>query len=233
MPEPMPTGRKQNVLLTNAFWLYGLQGLNYVIPAALLPYLVRVLGVEHYGLMALSQSVAQYFIVATDYGFNFSATRAVARNREDAKEVARIFWTVSTIKLMLTVSGAAVLALLVISIPRFHRDALIYFAAYIAVIGNAMFPTWLFQGMERMRAISIITGFAKLGAAALVFVFVRGQNDTLIATLFQSFGFFVAGVIGLAVGILSYVHDIFLPSRKDIVETLAEGGHVFLATASI
>src|ERR1700712_1898995 len=92
---------KKSKLATNIAWLYALQGLNYLIPAALLPYLVRTLGVENYGLIAFAQSISQYFILATDYGFNFSATRSISKNSEDNEEVSRIFWTVITIKLLL------------------------------------------------------------------------------------------------------------------------------------
>ena len=48
--------------LGNMFWLYALQGLNYLVPLAVLPYLIRVLGVERYGLVAFAQAFAQYFV---------------------------------------------------------------------------------------------------------------------------------------------------------------------------
>ncbi|MGA8298128.1 MAG: oligosaccharide flippase family protein [Terriglobales bacterium] len=55
--------------MRNILWLFSLQGLNYLVPLAVLPYLVRVLGIERYGLIAFAQSFAQYFVVLTDYGF--------------------------------------------------------------------------------------------------------------------------------------------------------------------
>jgi len=60
-------------LADNVISLYVLQGLNYLIPIAVLPYLVRVLGLDMYGLMAFAQSFAQYFTILTDYGFGFSS----------------------------------------------------------------------------------------------------------------------------------------------------------------
>ncbi len=70
-------------LLDNIVSLYLLQGLNYLIPLAVLPYLVRVLGMEAYGLVAVAQSFAQYFNILTDYGFNFSATRSIAQSKHE------------------------------------------------------------------------------------------------------------------------------------------------------
>ncbi|MHB1701293.1 MAG: oligosaccharide flippase family protein [Acidobacteriaceae bacterium] len=224
---------KKSMLASNIVWLYGLQGLNYLIPAAMLPYLVRVLGVEQYGLIAFAQAIAQYFVIATDYGFNFSATRAIAQGRDDKNEVSRVFWTVTTIKLFLLVLGALVLGAAVFAIPRFHANWNIYFAAYVAVIGNAIFPTWLFQGMERMRSISIITGLAKLASALLVIIFVHSRQDTFLATLLLSSGFLLAGVVGMVVALRSHVKKFVLPSQKDIFAALRDGRHLFLTTAAI
>ena len=85
-------------LLGNMFWLYSLQGLNYFIPFAVLPYLVRVLGVERYGLVSFAQAFAQYFVILTDYGFNLSATKQIARLRSDPERVSSLFWSVMVIK---------------------------------------------------------------------------------------------------------------------------------------
>ena len=81
----------------NLFWLYALQGLNYLVPLAVLPYLLRILGVEHYGLIAFAQAFAQYFIILTDYGFNLSATKRIALLRDDRRQVSIVFWSVLVI----------------------------------------------------------------------------------------------------------------------------------------
>ncbi len=106
-------GVQSRLLAMNIFWLYALQGLNYLIPAVMLPYLVRVLGIEQYGLISFAQSIAQYFIIATDYGFNLSAARSIAQNRQNQTEIARVFWTAITIKIVLLLLGAVVLGVAV------------------------------------------------------------------------------------------------------------------------
>jgi PST family polysaccharide transporter len=225
-----PGDSKKSTLASNIFWMYGLQGLNYLIPAAMLPYLVRVLGIEQYGLIAFTQAIAQYFIIATDYGFNFSASRTIAQNHGNHEEVSRVFWTTITIKLMLLALGAAMLGAAVLVFPRLHENASIYFAAYVAVIGNAIFPLWLFQGIERMRSISIITGLGKLFSALLVVLLVHKPQDTFLATLLLSSGFLFAGIAGMTVALRHHVSRYVAPSRTNIYTALRDGRHLFLTT---
>src|SRR5690554_7538012 len=70
-------------LLGNFLSLSGLQVFTYILPLITLPYLVRVLGVEKYGLVMFAQSFIMFFNILVDYGFNLSATREIAVNRSE------------------------------------------------------------------------------------------------------------------------------------------------------
>ena len=67
----LPKGR----LAENIVWLTSLQALNYLLPMATVPYLIRVLGATEYGVMAFAVTLTQYLVILNDYGFNLSATR--------------------------------------------------------------------------------------------------------------------------------------------------------------
>jgi polysaccharide transporter, PST family len=220
-------------LAANIFWLYGLQALNYLTPLLLVPYLIRVLGPDRYGLLVLSQSLTQYFIIATDYGFNYSATRSITVNRSDATAITKIFWTVTATKGSLLVIGAGVMIAMLAWVPKLHSDRVIYEVAYLGVIGNALFPQWLFQGMENMRSISVVTGATKLGSALCVVLFVHHAKDALLAVLLLSSGQLLSGLIGAFVGIRRYVHGFVLPCRLEILSAIRDGQHLFLTTASM
>jgi len=226
-------GTSRRRLLGNISSLYFLQGLNYLIPMAVLPYLVRVLGMEIYGLMAFAQSFAQYFNILTDYGFNYSATRFIAKNHDDSVATSRMFCCVFLIKFVLTALGAVVLAAVLLLVPRFRQDSAFFLIGYLAVLGNVLFPVWYFQGVQKMRYISILTGAAKVSSAVLLFVFVRGPKDALLAITIQSAGMVVAGLAGLWVSLRGIRFQIQLPLWVEIKSTLTGGWHLFISTAGV
>ena len=220
-------------LADNVISLYVLQGLNYLIPIAVLPYLVRVLGFNMYGLMAFAQSFAQYFTILTDYGFGFSATRDIARHRDDHEAVSRIFCSVLTIKLALLLVGAMVVGVVVAVVPRFHHNAIFFLVAYLAVVGNTLFPVWYFQGIERMRYISVIIGISKLTAAVALFAFVHRHQDALLAITIQSLGTLAGGTIGFVLAFSRFHIRFRLPLWEDLRGALVQGWHLFVSTAAV
>lgn len=230
---PPPIAADLRRLFDNIVSLYLLQGLNYLLPLAVLPYLVRVLGIETYGLVAVAQSFAQYFNILTDYGFNFSATRSIAQSKDEPKQISRIFCCVFLIKICLTAVGFILLVCVLLTVPRMRHDGTIFLYAFVGVVGNVLFPVWYFQGLERMRHISLISGAAKALSAVLLFVFVHHASDGALAVAIQSLGLLLAGAIGFVVSTRSADLDFDWPSWRELRTCSAQGWHLFVSTASI
>jgi len=70
----------------NIISLYLLQISYYVLPLITVPYLVRVLGPEKFGLVAFGQSLVAFFALFVNYGFDLTATREISIKRRDDKE---------------------------------------------------------------------------------------------------------------------------------------------------
>ncbi|MBI2843610.1 MAG: oligosaccharide flippase family protein [Armatimonadetes bacterium] len=226
------TGKKR-VVVENVASLVVLQGANYLLPVIVLPYLVRVLGAEKFGLLAFAQALTQYFVVLTDYGFNFTATRQIAVSQNNPQRLSEIFCSVLAIKLVLMLFGFLSMAALVFAVPKFYANWPIYFVTYLAVLGYVLFPVWFFQGMERMKYITGVNVAARAIATVAIFVLVRSQADFLLAAGLQAGGFVLAGLLGLWFVWRDFSISLILPSRfQDVISTMREGSQVFIATLS-
>lgn len=225
--------KQHNVLFENFFSLTMLQAAGYILPLITLPYLVRVLGPDKFGLVAFAQAFVAYFTLITDYGFNLSATKEISINRDNSKKLSEIFCSVYIIKLILLILASTLFMILIFIIPRFKTDYLIYLFAFIIVIGNCLFPIWLFQGMEKMKYITIINVAFKTLFIIPIFVFVKSQSDFIYVPLINSLGFLVSGIIGFIFAIKIFGLELILPSREQIIDQFKRGWYIFISTIAI
>ncbi|HET7331976.1 oligosaccharide flippase family protein, partial [Dyella sp.] len=169
-------------------------------------------------------------IVVTEYGFNLSATREVVQLRNDPARLSRLFSAVMAVKLTLMCAGFVVMLLAVEFIASFRQDFALFAAVYLGVLGNVLFPVWLFQGLERMRQISVLTITARLLVTAAVFIFVRQQGDFRIAAALQASGVLLAGIFSLFFVPRLVKLKLCRPSLREMREVMMDGWHVFVAT---
>lgn len=217
----------------NIIFLFIVQATNYILPLITLPYLVRVLGPEKFGLIAFAQAFIQYFIIVTDYGFVHTAPRRIAVCRDNNEKLSQIFNSVLLIKFILLLISLAVLVLLVLTIPRFRGDWDIYFITFSMVLGYVLFPIWFFQGMEMMKYITLLNFLSKLIFTIAIFVFVKTQADYLYVPLFNSLGMISAGILGLWIIIRGHKVKIVIPTKKTTYEELKESRHVFWGMSAV
>lgn len=184
-------------LLSNFFSLSILQAFTYILPLITLPYLVRVLGVEKFGLVMFAQSFIVFFNIFVDYGFNLSATREISIHRNDKNKITEIFSSVMSIKIVFIFVAFFVLNIIIYSFDKFSNHKELYYLSFLIVIGNAMFPVWYFQGMEKMKYITIVNIIAKLFFTVLIFIVIRNSDDYIFVPLLNGLGFIFAGIISL------------------------------------
>jgi polysaccharide transporter, PST family len=116
-------------LLKNVTSLGFVQLSNYILPLITLPYLARVLGPNYFGLVMMAQATMIYLTLMTDYGFNLSATKEIAKVRDNLTKVSQLFSSVIIIKTGLLVCGSIILLLLTEFIPLFNQHKLLFWAS--------------------------------------------------------------------------------------------------------
>jgi PST family polysaccharide transporter len=220
-------------LIENFLSLSVLQFANYILPLITLPYLVRVLGPEKFGLIAFSQAFIGYFQILTDYGFNLSATREISINRENKEKVSEIFSSVMIIKLALMIISLILMFVIIFFFEKFRKDWIIYYLTFGMVVGQVLFPVWFFQGMEKMKYITFLNILAKVIFTVAIFVFVKESSDYLYVALLNSLGFIIAGILGLWIVFRDFNVEFRIPRWEGIKYQRKEGWYIFISTVAI
>lgn len=213
----------------NIISLYLLQISYYVLPLVTVPYLVRVLGPEKFGLVAFGQSLIAFFVFFVNYGFDLTATREISLKRKSNKEVSSISCSVWIAKAFLGCIGLSVLYLMILFVPKMNHNSTLLLILYGIAVGNLLFPNWLFLGLERMKAISIINIFMRSVTTVGVFILIRNPDDYLIYAGLLSFQWVFAGISGVVFAIVRLKIRITVPNAHEIFQVLSRGWTLFLS----
>jgi len=221
--------RNYRKLTSNFIALSLVKATDYLVPLVTLPYIARVIGVEKFGVIIFSQSFVQYFVSLVEYGFNFSGTRAVALHRDNRTELEALFSRIYVAKITLAIGGFSLFAILTGVVPSLREQALLHLLTFGLVFGEALLPTWFFQGMEQMQFLTFLNGIAKFFFAAVLFLFVKSPDDFILVNLFYAAGAIMAGILGLILVVYSFGIRLCLPSVGSLIHELQKGFPLFVS----
>ena len=220
-------------ILNNFFSLTLLKVLTYILPLITFPYLIRVLGVEKFGLIMFAQATMYYFEIVVDFGFNLSATREVALNAKKVNKLNEIISAVFSIKCFLLIISFLILFIVLSIFDRFTDDYLIYYYSFLKVIAITFFPVWFFQGIEKMKYVTYINIVSKSIYTVLIFVFIQTESDYLLVPLINGFGFFIGSLLALYYVFKHFKHVFVFNSFAIIKQHFIDSSMFFLSRVSV
>lgn len=216
----------------NALSLYSIRFANYILPLVTVPYLVRVLGPEEYGLLGFAQGLVAYFGVLVDYGFDWSATRMISVGRNTPGSVSRTSMGVWGAKFFLLLLSIGLLLPVTVFIAKVREAAPVVWIVFASLAGRALFPTWLYQGLERMTGIAIINISIRSAGLVALILFVKQPKDLLLCAWILTIQSFFAGILGVIWASLRLKIRWALPKFSDIWSSLKNGLALFLSASA-
>ena len=223
----------KKILFTNLFSLSGIQVVNYIVPVLVVPYIVRIIGPDYYGLVNFAQAFVLYFVLIVNYGFDFSATREIAVNRNSKENLSNIFSSVMLAKAVLFLISLLVFIPIVFLVPKFNKDIELFFFAYLIIIGNIFLPIWLFQGLEKLARLSVFNFIIKMIYAVSIFLLINKKEDYLLIPLILSVSQIIAGAAAFIYSVKVFNISLLFPGIKETKKALKEGWNLFLSNVSI
>lgn len=212
----------RNKSIQNFLFLGIIQSSNVLISIIIMPLLIQSIGLDQFGLVNLALSVVVILNILVGFGYNLSAPREVAINQSDKIALAHLLSNIFSVKIIFATISALVILIAVFGLNLFREYQMILVFSVLLLYSEATLPLWFFQGMEKMKLVSISNIFSKLLFLMGIVLFIHSPDQSKYVN-------FMLGLFGLAINLslLFYIHTFmnirfFRPRFSAIWQSLGE-----------
>lgn len=185
----------QFYVILNFIYIGLIKVLNIGSKFVLVGYLIRVLGENGYGTLTWVDSIVQYFIMIINFGFEIYAAKYVVEHINNTKKLNEVISTIYYIKVILLIFSFLLLIPLSFN-SQINTYINLIFIMLTLGIGEVLMPIWFFQGIEKMKIITLITLITKIILIFLTFSFVNNVDDMFLYIYFLVIINFIWGLSG-------------------------------------
>lgn len=185
------------LLIENFSYVTLLQVFILVAPLITYPYLIRILGADLYGSVLTAQMLASYASILIDFGSNNVCAKHVSLARYDKEKLSEILSSVLLVRIFLFFSVFILYFSIVIVIPSFRKFWLLYILTYGLTLNDVLFPQFFFQGLEKMKLITLVNIFIKVFFVILVFFVVKNMEDYIYVPILYALGYTLGGFLSI------------------------------------
>jgi PST family polysaccharide transporter len=218
-------------VLRNALALYSVQFAEYLLPMITVPYLARVLQPTGWGMVVYAQNFAGWLILVLEYGFGFSATREIARHRDDPSQHAEVAGGVFGANILLLAPAVLIAIVASFIVPVFQNHQAYLWLALAIAVSQGTKPFWYFQGIEAMQFPAWLNVGGRAVAAIGIFWLVTSAKHGWIVLALQAVA---GGIIWVIIAAAMYRRVAFRrPTLEQSVGALKRGWTIFLSRSAV
>ena len=174
-------------VLKNYAYNLSYQLLVIILPIITTPYVTRVFSSDDLGTYGYFNSIVTYFILLATLGVANYGTKEISGHR---KEIRKNFWGIYTLQLGATILSLTLYVLLCLSLSSMHNP--VAYILGLSLVSKGLDISWLFQGLEDFRKITVRNITVKLGGVISIFLFVKSAKDlylyVFLLTIFELLG---------------------------------------------
>lgn len=171
-----------------------IQFLNYAFPMVTIPIISRIIGPEKYGVINFSLGIVTYFTILITYGFDLTATRKIAKDPDNLENRNKVFNEVFFCQIFLLLVSFIIFSFIMIQSPQLKNEKIVSVFTFLCCIGTVFTQNWLFQAMQDLPKLALISLITKVVFTIIILVMVNKREDyfwqpvgVCIATVASSF----------------------------------------------
>lgn len=160
-------------------------------------YVSRVLLPESIGTVAAAQNLTQYFVIFAFLGIPTYGLREISKVRNNPEEKNKVYSELFLINLISTILFTCVYLVIVFSINSYRENLYLYLVTGISIALNAFNISWLYEGLEEFKFMSIRNLVFKAVSFCFLIVFVKTEQDVLLYALVTVVGTAGNGIVNM------------------------------------
>lgn len=207
-------------LVRNFFSLSLVQFANNFLPLLTVPIIARIIGPDKFGAINFAAAIVTYFSLLINYGFDLTATRAIARAPQDPEARNKIFSEILFSKAFLLALSLLIFVPSLFLVPALAADKALFIYTYIACFSLVITPNWLYQGMQELHQIAVFNFVSKLLFTLSILFIVKREEDYALQPLVLSIAQIAVGVCSFAWAIKRYRIRILAVRFKKVLSLL-------------
>lgn len=177
---------ENNSVTKNSFYNIIYMGMNVLFPLITSAYIARILLPDNIGRVSYAQNLASYFVTFASLGLPSYGLREISKAREDQNKLDKTFSELLTINIVSSLICTAAYFFIVIGIPSYRENFLLYAACGLPVLLNVINVDWFYQGLEEYRYITIRSIVIKAISVVAIFLFIHQKSDYILYALIVS-----------------------------------------------
>ena len=174
-------------VLKNYAYNLSYQLLLIVLPIITTPYVTRVFSSEDLGTYGYFNSIVTYFILLATLGVASYGTKEISANR---RNIPQNFWGIYTLQFGATLLSIFLYIFLCLRVGTMRNP--VAYILCLSLFSKGLDISWLFQGLEDFRKITVRNITVKLVGVGSIFLFVKSATDlylyVFLLTIFELLG---------------------------------------------
>ena len=220
-------------LLSNLSYMAIIQIANYILPFITLPYIVRTVGVDNFGIVIFAYAFVAYFRIVIDYGFKMIGAKDISINRDDRVKTGKILFNIIFAQLILLFFTSIVFFVALYLFPKLNSNLEVFIFTYISLFGYIFFPMWFFQGMENMKYIAIFNLFSRIIYTISIFLIIKAPTDYIYIALLDSISIIIIGVVSFYYILKRFKPIFYFSNYSDLRELYISGWYLFISKITV
>ena len=193
---------RNKTILANFSYLSLLQVFAILFPLLTYPYLLRVIGLELYGVIIFAQSIINYVSLVINFPGSICRSEErgdlQARIREIVRIITSIYWCKFILWLVCLVLYLSVISM----VPFFEDHYWVYVLSFLLTFNELLLPIWFFQGIEKMKYITFVNLSAHLLFVVAILLVCPSAGIVAGPLGKQDQGYTLAGCLSLSISCL-------------------------------